>query len=123
MNRPKTGAGGWQRWRKTRTAKRPGFRSFRCGTPASCWRTILSACTTAIWVFTAGGIRYCAFGPGNIAPSHCWRTWRHRDSAALFAPYNTQHDVDALVNAVDRRWNCWWTTKTLFIPDTRSAQR
>ncbi|UDJ83417.1 cysteine desulfurase CsdA [Kosakonia oryzae] len=82
-------------------AKRPGFRSFRCQ-------------DSSLLAFDFDGIHHgdmvtllAGYGIALRAGQHCAQPLLAALGVsgtlrASFAPYNTQHDVDALVQAVDR---------------------
>ncbi|EDQ4315341.1 cysteine desulfurase CsdA [Salmonella enterica subsp. enterica serovar Berta] len=82
-------------------AKRPGFRSFRCQ-------------DSSLLAFDFVGVHHgdmvtllAEYGIALRAGQHCAQPLLAELGVtgtlrASFAPYNTQHDVDALVNAVDR---------------------
>ncbi|EAA8861247.1 cysteine desulfurase CsdA [Salmonella enterica] len=82
-------------------AKRPGFRSFRCQ-------------DSSLLAFDFVGVHHgdmvtllAEYGIALRAGQHCAQPLLAELGVtgtlrASFAPYNTQHDVDALVNAIDR---------------------
>ncbi len=101
MNRPKTGSRGLATLAEDALAKRPGFRSFRCQ-------------DSSLLAFDFVGVHHgdmvtllAEYGIALRAGQHCAQPLLAELGVtgtlrASFAPYNTQHDVDALVNAVDR---------------------